>query len=149
MEFMKKHKNICSLIVVIILVIITAIYTKTILNNTEKEAIYGSRTKAIENVKISSKTMDNIKKVYSDIKDEDVSVELQGRIIEVMVTVKDGIKDDTARDKTKEIIKILSNKERKVYDVQVFIKKKGKDSTFPIIGYLHHGKENFSWTRDR
>ena len=44
---------------------------------------------------------------------------------------------------------LSTNKERKVYDVQVFIKKDGKDETFPIIGYLHHGKENFSWTRDR
>ncbi len=149
MEFMKKHKNICSLVVVMILIIITAIYTKTILNNTEKEAIYGTRTKVIENVKISSKTKDNIKKVYSDIKEEEVSVEVQGRIIEVIVTVKDGIKDETAREKTKEIVKVLSNKERKVYDVQVFVKKKGKDESFPIIGYLHHGKENFSWTKDR
>ena len=48
-----------------------------------------------------------------------------------------------------DIMKVLSNKERKVYDVQVFFTKTTKDEKYPIIGYLHHGKDRFSWTKDR
>ena len=148
MEFIRKHKNLCSLILIIILAIITMIYTKTILNSTEKEAIYGTRTDIIDDVKISNNKEDQIIEVFSDIAKK-TTVEEQGRIVEVIVTLKDNIKPDTAKDKAKDIMKVLSNKERKVYDVQVFFTKNTKDDKYPIIGYLHHGKDRFSWTKDR
>ena len=148
MEFIRNHKNICSLIIIIILAIIAIFYTKTILNSTEKEAIYGTRTAVIDDVKITNNKEDQIVDIFSDISNK-ATVEEQGRIVEVIVTLKDNIKPDTAKDKAKDIMKVLSNKERKVYDVQVFFTKTTKDEKYPIIGYLHHGKDRFSWTKDR
>lgn len=148
MEFIKNHKNISSLILIVILGIITLLYTRNLLNNTDREAIYGTRTKAIENIKISNNKEDQLGEVFSDI-DEKTTVTEQGKIIEIVVTLKDNIKGKTAKEKAADIKKVLSNDERKVYDVQVFFKKDKKDDSFPIIGYLHRGKDKFSWTRDR
>ncbi len=148
MEFIKKHKNISSLILVVILGIITLLYAKNLMNNTDKEAIYGTRTKAIEEVKITNNKEDQLEEVFNDIA-EKTTVEERGKIIEIVVTLKDNIKSKTAEEKADDIKKILSNKERKVYDVQVFFKKDSKDASFPVIGYLHRGSDSFSWTKDR
>ena len=43
----------------------------------------------------------------------------------------------------------ISEKQIKVYDIQIFIKKKTKDDKFPIIGYKNHARDNISWTRNR
>ncbi|MBQ6538765.1 MAG: hypothetical protein IJL76_00615 [Bacilli bacterium] len=148
MEFIKKHKNISSLILIIILGIITLIYAKNLMNSTDREAIYGTRTKATEEVKITNNKEDQLIEVFKDI-DEKTTVEERGNIIEIVVTVKDNINTKTLKSKANDIKKILNNKERKVYDVQVFGKKNTKDKSYPIIGYLHRGSDSFSWTKDR
>ncbi len=148
MEFVRKHKNITAFILVIILSIITVFYAKNLMNNTDKEAIYGSRTKVIEDIKITNNKEDQLSEVFNEIAKE-TKVEERGKIIEIIVTLKDNIKTKTAKEQTNDIMKILSNKERKVYDVQIFFKKTTKDEHFPIIGYLHRGKAKFSWTKDR
>lgn len=148
MEYLKKHKNVSSLILIVILAIITLFYAKNLMSNTDKEAIYGSRTKVTDEVKITNNKEDQLEEVFSEISKKTTVTE-QGKIIEIVVTLKDGIKTKTAKEKTNDIKKILSNKERKVYDVQVFFKKTTKDESFPIIGYMHRGKDKFSWTKDR
>ena len=148
MEFFKTHKNITSLIVIIVLAIITLFYARNLMNNTDSDAIYGSRTKVVEDVKISNNKEDQLEEIFSEIADK-TTIEERGKIIEIVVTVKDSIKAKTVKEKANDIKKILSNKERKVYDVQVFGKKKAEDKSFPIIGYLHRGKDSFSWTKDR
>ena len=47
------------------------------------------------------------------------------------------------------VIEKLSDKQKKYFDVQIFIKKSSKDEKFPIIGYKHHNKDNITWTKDR
>ena len=133
MEYLKKHKNISSLIVIIILGIITLFYAKNLMNNTDSDAIYGTRIKATEEVKITNNKEDQLGDIFNDIAKKTTVTE-QGKIIEIVVTLKDGIKVKTAKETTNDIKKILSNKERKVYDVQVFFKKTTKDEHFPIIG---------------
>ena len=148
MEFFKKHKNLVIALIIFILVLFVALYSNRVINTNENKAVYGSRLDAIKDVKISGDRESQIKEALSEISQK-VTVREQGRIVEIVATLK----DETTRDKAKEQARIayekLSEKERKVYDVQIFYKKTNDDKQFPIIGYAHHNKGSFSWTKDR
>ena len=45
--------------------------------------------------------------------------------------------------------KALDEKQKKAYDVQVFIKKTKDDDKFPVIAYRHQGGDHYSFTKDR
>ena len=48
------------------------------------------------------------------------------------------------------IIENLEEDQTTYYDIQVFIKKSNEEDTrFPIIGYKHQDKDEFSWSKDR
>ena len=49
----------------------------------------------------------------------------------------------------KQEIKKLKKEQKKYYDIQVFVQKSKETNEFPIIGYKHHTKDSFSWTKDR
>ena len=66
-----------------------------------------------------------------------------------MLTVGDDLGLDQAKALSDVVYQEFSPDVQKFYDFQVFIQKTNGASNFPIIGYKHHNKENFSWTRDR
>ena len=43
----------------------------------------------------------------------------------------------------------LDDDEKGFYDIQIFVKKDTDAADFPIIGYKHHAKDSFSWTKNR
>ena len=47
------------------------------------------------------------------------------------------------------ILDNLDEKQKKAYDVQVFIKKNKEDDKFPVIAYRHQGGDHYSFTKDR
>ena len=123
--FKKKRKIIIALLILIVMVIGLCIaYDKIFANNSGK---YGNRLEGIEKVNVKPKQKKEIKKNI--------------------------IKDDVGLDKAKEIytklMEKLTDEQKKYFDIQVFLNKKGKDENFPTIGYKHHKKDNVSWTKDR
>lgn len=63
--------------------------------------------------------------------------------------MQDDTSVDTAKALNTKVLDSLSNKEKKFYDIQIFVKKDSEATDFPIIGYKHHAKDTFSWTKDR
>lgn len=147
MEFFKKHKNLLISIIIFILVLLLALVSRKLLTNTENKAIYGDRLKEV-NVNVNEK---DIESKLSDLKDgvEDISVRKQGKIINITIVVNKDIDQDKAKEIGTNSLKAISEKQIKVYDIQIFIKKKTKDDKFPIIGYKNHARDNISWTRNR
>lgn len=146
--FMKKKKIIIALFILIIMVFGLCIaYEKIFANNNDK---YGNRLEGIEKVSIKAKQKKEIKKNIESLKiSSKVELYLTGRIVKVIVTVK----DDTGLDKAKEtyakLVEKLTDEQKKYFDIQVFLNKKEKDDSFPTIGYKHHNKDNVSWTKGR
>ncbi|MBP3800340.1 MAG: hypothetical protein ILA19_05110 [Bacilli bacterium] len=146
--FMKKKKIIIALFILIIMVFGLCIaYEKIFANNNGK---YGNRLEGIEKVSIKAKQKKEIKKNIESLKiSSKVELYLTGRIVKVIVTVK----DDTGLDKAKEtyakLVEKLTDEQKKYFDIQVFLNKKEKDDSFPTIGYKHHNKDNVSWTKGR
>lgn len=115
----------------------------------ESKAIYGSRLDGIDKVEI---TKSKIKKINENVKSlgkvKTIKTYVFGKIINSEIKVSSDATRDEAKALAPKILEVLKEDEKKFYDVQVFIDK-DDDGTFPIIGYCHHNKNEFTWTLDR
>ena len=97
MKFFKKHKNITLLLVIIVLFVFVYFYLTKIMKNVDNKAIYGDRLDVVENVNVNTGEATKIlKEKLGDIADN-VTVRVQGRIIEIMVTCKAEVSRDQAK----------------------------------------------------
>ena len=144
MNFIKKHKNLVIAIIIFFLVLLVAFLSRRLLSNTENSAIYGDRLKEVNEKSIKSKIEESLKDQI-----DSATVRKQGRIIEITLTVKKDINQDTAKEAGNKVLESIGEKQIKTYDIQIFINKDSEDATFPIIGYKNHAGESISWTRNR
>lgn len=149
-NFIKNNKvTVVAFIICVIFVILVFAVKLTFFPN-EGTAIYGDRLDGIEEVEITDKQQEDIIKSLED-KDEvkEVSCDIKGRTLNVLITVNDDVELDPAKALTSSITDILEEDQTSYYDIQVFISKDNDDTRFPIIGYKHQNKDGFSWTKDR
>ena len=150
-KFIKNNKlTVITFIICLIFVILVFAIKLTLFPN-EGRAIYGDRLEGIEKVEITSKQQKNIISKLEE-KDEVKSVEtdIKGRILNVIITVNDDVELDSAKALTSLVVENLEEDQTTYYDIQVFIKKSNEEDTrFPIIGYKHQDKNEFSWSKDR
>lgn len=150
MSFIRKNKFVIIAIGVFLILVVLVFQIATMFFPEEGTALYGDRLDGIEEVELSNSKLTKIEsKLKSDgaVKEADVSV--AGKIVEVIITVQDDTSVDTAKALNTKVLDSLSNKEKKFYDIQIFVKKDSEATDFPIIGYKHHAKDTFSWTKDR
>ena len=149
-NFIKNNKvTVVAFIICVIFVILVFAVKLTFFPN-EGTAIYGDRLDGIEEVEINDKQQEDIIKSLED-KDEvkKVSCDIKGRTLNVLITVNDDVELDPAKALTSSITDNLEEDQTSYYDIQVFISKDNDDTRFPIIGYKHQNKDEFSWTKDR
>lgn len=149
-NFIKNNKvTVVAFIICVIFVILVFAVKLTFFPN-EGTAIYGDRLDGIEEVEITDKQQEDIIKSLED-KDEvkKVSCDIKGRTLNVLITVNDDVELDPAKALTSSITDNLEEDQTSYYDIQVFISKDNDDTRFPIIGYKHQDKDEFSWTKDR
>ncbi|MBQ2640332.1 MAG: hypothetical protein IJF92_06215 [Bacilli bacterium] len=150
MNFIKKNKFTVLAVVVFLILILLLVQIKNIFFPNEEKAIYGNRLEGSSSVKISDSKKKFIENnITSDGIANKASVRVSGRIIEVMITVESETSVDVAKELTDKILDTLNKSEEHYYDVQVFINKSEETSNFPIIGYKHHKKKHFAWTKNR
>ena len=149
-NFIKNNKvTVVAFIICVIFVILIFAVKLTFFPN-EGTAIYGDRLDGIEEVEITNQQQEDIIKSLED-KDEvkEVSCDIKGRTLNVLITVNDDVELDPAKALTSSITDNLEEDQTTYYDIQVFISKDNDDTRFPIIGYKHQNKDEFSWTKDR
>lgn len=125
---------------------------------------YGDRLENIEKYPFSEKDQ---KKVIKSIKDREqvtaCKIDMQGKIINVIFTVKKEVSKDEAKIIASESLGSFSDKTKEYYDIQFMIKKKGEEGTkvtkqisdeetkevtvyeFPIMGYKNKRSEGIVW----
>ena len=151
MKFIKKHKGLIVAVIVFILVFVLFLLVYKSFFPDEETAIYGGRLEGIEKVEIKKDNKNKIIEALNGVSKK-TKVRVQGRIIEVSISINDDINRDAAKAEANKILEQLSKEQKEYYDIQVFISKDGKTedaAQFPIIGYKHHISEGFSWTKDR
>lgn len=150
MSFIRKNKFVILAIGVFLILVFLAFQIVSMFFPEEGKALYGERLDGIEEVELSDKKLTKIESTLKSdeaVKKADVSV--AGKIVEVIITVQDDTSADTAKGLNTKVLDSLTKKEKEFYDVQIFIKKDTDAADFPIIGYKHHAKDSFSWTKDR
>lgn len=149
-NFIKNDKvTVVAFIICVIFVVLVFAIKLTFFPN-EGTAIYGDRLDGIEKVEITDKQQKDIIKSLED-KDEvkSADTDIKGRTLNVLITVNDDVELDPAKALTSSVIDNLKKDQTSFYDIQVFISKDNDDTRFPIIGYKHQDKDEFSWTKDR
>lgn len=143
-----KNKVILILFLCFIILVITLFVLLKDYNNDTK-ALYGDRLDGISEVKLTSSKLDKIDDAIKATQLASSSkAYVEGKILNVDIVIKKSVDRETAKGLSSVVIENLEDDEKKFYDVQIFIDKYD-DASFPIIGYRHHNKENFSWTLDR
>ena len=149
-NFIKINKvTVVAFIICVIFVVLVFVIKLTFFPN-EASAIYGDRLDGIEDVEITNNKQKTIEKALEE-RDEvkNASCDIEGRILNVIITVNDDVELDAAKGLTSSITDNLEDDQKSFYDIQVFISKDNDDTRFPIIGYKHQNKDGFSWTKDR
>lgn len=148
-EFKENRYTVLVFIIFLILFIIGWVIFGLIMPNGDENKKYGNRLDDIreQNALITSDETDKIVsavKKKSFVKEASVSVE--GRIINVIVEVKSGTTTNTAKELDKVVLSAISDKQKKLYDVQLLIKSENTKSTnFPIIGYKNNVDKGFTF----
>lgn len=148
MKFIKKNISTIVALVVFVLVLTGLLYFKNTFSSDDAVAIYGSRLDGREEVEIPQ---ERINKVVDSVKasSNKTKVRIAGRIIEVIVDVKDGVSVKDAKGLGTPIVNTFTEQERAYYDIQIFLRNEKNTTQYPIIGYKHHTKAGLTWTRDR
>ena len=150
MSFIRKNKFVIVAIGVFLILVIIAFQVVNMFFPEEGKALYGDRLDGIEEVELSDKALSGIAaKIEEDAAVKEASVSVAGKIVEVIITVQDDTTVEAAKGLNTIILDSLKKKEKSFYDVQIFVKKDTDAADFPIIGYKHHAKDGFSWTKDR
>lgn len=149
MKFIKKNKFTFFIVIFFIILLILLLQVRNLFFPSGGDANYGDRLDGI--VEISG---DILSKLDSTLKENEavsnVSTNVQGRILNILITVQDSVLLNDAKALGESTATLLDESTLSNYDVQVFVKKDSTvENDFPIIGYKAKNSEGFSWSKDR
>ena len=105
---------------------------------------YGDLQKAEEATKeAGGKIVETLKKKsYVN----DAHIDIKGKILNIIVEVKSGTSEKTAKELGDVVLNSANDKTKKLYDLQLFITNEKKDAKgFPIIGYKNFKEKSFAF----
>ena len=150
---MEKKKNIIMrhklltgicLLAFIVIVALCYIFFSLFIGGSDP---YGDRLKGIDKVKISEKELKGAS-TFLEEKEEVVkaTARIQGKIIYVHITVKDGVSKDAAKGYANEVLGKFKDKEKKYYDFGFFAREE-KDDGFVLTGTKNANSEGIVWIK--
>lgn len=147
MKFIKNNKLLTIFlgIVLLFIIFIGAILSKFIINKETDE--YGNRLEGIENVAVKDSSIKNMKKeLEADDSINKLTYKLKGRLINIIIEVKDGTSLDSAKAFGNKTLEYFDDEEKAYYDIQVFLKNSNElNEEYPIIGYKHKTSASLVW----
>ena len=151
MNYIRKNKLTVLVIVIFAIVVILAAYVYNVFFSSGRREAYGNRLDGIEAVEITDKQYDEIKdKLKEDENVVKVTTDLKGKIVNIIMTVKDEVTKDNAKKIAAVALTMFDEEQLEFYDVQIFVKKDNEElNDFPIIGYKQNGKDKLIWSKDR
>ena len=145
--------NIFTIVVIVVFIIgmFALSYLKKMYWDNNDEAIYGDRVDGIENYEIDK---DEKEKIIENIKSDsdilEVVFDIEGRTINLTLTVIPELLVSDAKVMGKEILAYFSSEDLSYYSINInFVKEDKSLDNFPISGYKHYSNKDISWTKDR
>ena len=151
MRYIKKNKLTSFVILIFILVVILGAYIYNTFFGSGRSEAYGDRLDGIEAVEITKEQYDSVKeKLKENEKVTKVTTNLKGKIVNIIMTVKDDVSKTDAKKIAEVALKVFEKEQLEFYDIQIFVKKENVElNDFPIIGYKQNGREGLTWSKDR
>lgn len=149
LKFIKKNKFTFFVIFFFLILFILLLQVKNIFFPETGDANYGNRLDGI--VEISKNVLsDATTKLKENEKVVDAQTTVAGKIINIIITVDDGLSQKDSRKIAEASKDSFSEEILKSYDIQLFVKKNSEaENDFPIIGYKAKNSDAFSWTKER
>ncbi len=111
-------------LILIACVVIVSIVSLTYFYGSSSNA-YGNRLDSIKDTPLSDKLLKNIKNEMNSKEDvKNTNIKVKGKIVYIEIEFNDGTKMNDAKEISKEAIKLFSEKELELYDLQFTIKTK-------------------------
>jgi len=151
MKFLKKNKFTIIVIVCFVLLVLAGVKAKELFFPNVGKAIYGDRLLGIENVKITDQKFEQI---LSSMKENSlitsITYDVHGKLVNFQMTIIDEASVADAKSLAPLVMGNFEEEQKAYYDFQLFIKKDDEaKANFPIIGYKHKNRTDFTWTKDR
>lgn len=151
MKYIKKNKLTVFIIAIFVLVVLVGSYLYNLLFSSGRREAYGNRLDGIEEVEITNDQYESIKsKLKENENVTEVTTNLKGKIVNIIITVKDEVSKDNAKKIASTSLEKFDEEQLKFYDIQIFVKKDNAElNDFPIIGYKQNGRKGLTWSKDR
>lgn len=151
MNFIKKHK-IALIVVGVCLVLIILLFfaiKNTFFPNMNKSK-YGNRLDGIENYPIEESMITDIKNgVLENEVVTNLTYDLKGRIINFIITVKDGTELNVAKEAATKVLEYFNDDYKSFYDIQIFLTcDNAENEIYPKMGYKHKTSSEIKWNVD-
>ena len=146
-----KNNRVYVILMIVSIVCILSILIGVIVYFAKQSSqnAYGNRLDGIETIEIKEDRLTEIENVVkeSEIVSK-VNVNLQGKLIYVVVTLSEGTPTDAENISVK-VMEKLSEEEKAFYDIQFMFTStsKSEDNVFPIMGYKKSSSTTISWTK--
>ncbi len=145
-KFFHTHKKSWIIGIVIVIVLLLIFFTIFFIIPSFGDNNYGSRLDGIEDHKVSSNSIKEIKENVSNQEGvTEVKYHQEGRILNFEITVDENVSLDKAKEYANTVLEGISKKNLKYYDVQVFLKSTENRSEFPTAGYKHKTADALVW----
>lgn len=150
MNYIKKNKNMIILSSIVGITILLILYMFYMLFfHVDGTTIYGNRLEGIKEYPLTTEfnvMKDNLLKTE---KVEKATHNLKGKIINIIITVKDDITILLAKELESVVLESYTEDQKTFYDIQIYLISNNKEQFgYPSIGYKHHTSENVVWTNN-
>ena len=151
MRFLRRNKFTIIAIVLLIVFVFIGVQVKNIFVPDEGKASYGDRLSEIKDHKLDD---DWFTKIEDKFKENDkvskIENKVHGKIINLIITVKDDVDINGAKEIGNSTLGMFENDELSYYSLQVYLKKENTTlNNFPIIGYKGTTTDSLIYSKDR
>lgn len=142
----KKQKRMILIGVIVVLVILVALFVKSLFF-VKQDRVYGGRLDGIKEVQVSDDELTDLGGVFKDVAGvTKTDARENGKIINVLIDVDETTDFNQLKEASKKVPEQLDKDQREFYDIQIFFF--GSGETYPVIGYLHKGDQEFVWSNN-
>ena len=146
MKVIKNNKGIfIALGIIVVLLLVLFLLMKAFFPSGNP---YGNRLDGIEKVPFSKKDIEKLEdKMDNNSSVKKASVNLEGRLFNIILTTKKGTKLDDMKDYCVKLLELYSEEELKYYDIQFYLVNDDKKAeSYPAIGYHNKKATKISWS---
>lgn len=145
-NFINKHKKGCIIALVTFIILVLAFFTIFFVIPSFGNNNYGNRLDDIENHKISSSSITEIKdNIQSKEGVNKVTYHREGKILNFTINVSSTTKLEDAKEYASNILDGISKKNKKYYDIQIFLTTDDDSEIYPTAGYKHKTSDEIVW----